>query len=200
MLLLGGLAMIAFHLFARDDDGYYTSEAERLETDGFAISSDEIDLRADPLLFSPEELLGTVRIRAEAADGKPVFVGIGTRNDVDAYLRAVGHATVADFGDPIAYEEEPGGAPRRPPGDEDLWIAQAEGEGEQTLQWDSEGGVWSVVVMNADAARGIAVDADAGVEVESLHWGGLILAALGLLLLALAVIAGRALTRRASHD
>jgi hypothetical protein len=200
VLLVGGLGLVALHLFDRDDDGYYTSDTERLETNSYAIATDEIDLRADPLGEAPEELLGTVRIRAEAADGESVFVGIGTQSEVDAYLRGVGHVTIADFGEEIAYDDLPGGAPRRPPGAEDLWIAQAEGEGEQSLSWDAEGGVWSAVVMNADAARGVAVDADAGVEVEYLIWGGLILTVLGLVLLAVAVIAGRAVTRRASHD
>ena len=195
VLLLGGLALVSLYLFDRDDDGYFTSDTERLETDGYAINTDQIDLRADPLPWAPEEVLGTVRIRAEPADGEPVFVGIGTQNEVNAFLRGVRHATITDFG-PITYDDQPGGAPRGPPADEDLWVAQVAGEGEQVLRWDAEGGVWSVVVMNADAARGIAVDADAGVEVEYLQWAGLILAVLGLLLLAVAVIAGRAVARR----
>jgi hypothetical protein len=195
-LLLGGLALVALQLFARDDDGYYTSDTERLETNGYAITSEEIDLTTDPLPWSPEEILGTVRIRVEAVDDESVFVGVGSEAEVAAYLRGVERATIADFGDPVTYDEQPGGAPRGPPRAEDLWIAQAEGKGEQSVRWDAEGGVWSVVVMNADATRGVAVDADGGVEFEFLLLGGLVLAALGLLLLALAVIAARALVRR----
>jgi hypothetical protein len=200
LMLLGGLALVALHAFGRDDGEYYTSSTEALETEGYAIVGDQPDLRADPLPWSPEEILGTIRITAEAAGGQPVFLGIGTNSEVDAYLRDVGHATIDEFGDPVTYDEQPGGAPRRPPGAEELWVTQTEGEGEQSLTWDSEGGVWSAVVMNADASRGVAVDADAGVEVEYLHWFGLALAALGLLILALAVIAGRALVRRSGRE
>jgi hypothetical protein len=200
VLLLVGLALVALHAFGRDDGEYYTSQTELLETDGYAIVGDQPDLRADPLPWSPEELLGTIRITVEAADGQPVLLGIGTQNEVDAYLRDVDHATIADFGDPVTYDEQPGGAPRRPPGAEELWVTSVEGEGEQSLTWDSEGGVWSAVVMNADAARGVAVDAHAGVEFEYLHWFGLVLAALGALLLALAAIAARALVRRPGRE
>jgi hypothetical protein len=199
VLLLVGLALVALQLFARDD-GFYTSDTERLESNGYAITSEEIDLTTDPLSWSPEEILGTVRIRVEAADDESVFVGIGSRSEVDAYLRGVDRATVTDFGDPVAYDEQPGGRPRDPPGEEDLWIAQTEGNGEQSLLWDAEGGVWSVVVMNADASRGVAVDADGGVEFEYLLLIGLGLAALGLLLLGLAVIAARALVRRPGQE
>jgi hypothetical protein len=199
-LLLGGLAMVAMVIFGDEQDGFYTSDTERLETDSYAITAEEIDLEADPIGRIPEEWLGTIRITFEAADGESVFAGIGTQSEVDAYLRGVGHDEITDFDDPVSYEESPGGAPRRPPGAEELWVTQVEGEGEQSLDWDAEGGVWSVVLMNADAGRGVAVEADAGVEFEWLLRGGLILTGLGLLLLVLSVIAGRAVIPRVSPD
>jgi hypothetical protein len=199
-LLLGGLAMLAIAVFGNEEDGFYTSDTERLETDSYAITAEDIDLEADPIGRIPEEWLGTVRITFEAADGESVFAGIGTESEVDAYLSGVGHDRITDFDDTISYEETPGGAPRRPPGREDLWVTQVEGVGEQSLEWDAEGGVWSVVMMNSDAARGVAVDADAGVEFEWLLRGGLILTGLGLLVLVLSVIAGRAAIPPASPD
>src|SRR5829696_6089284 len=61
VLALGGLALVATHLFARDDDGFYTADAQ-LHTSGYALTTGEVDL-SEPV---PTDLLGTVRLRAEA--------------------------------------------------------------------------------------------------------------------------------------
>src|ERR671924_1962956 len=60
-LLLGGLALVLAHAFARDDDGYYTSDTERLSTGTYAITVEDIDLGSDPVDFVPKDVLGTVR-------------------------------------------------------------------------------------------------------------------------------------------
>lgn len=199
VLLLGGLALIAAHAFARDDDGYYTTDTERLETDSYAITSGEIDLGADPVDWAPEELLGTVRIRVESTSGRPAFIGIAPESDVDSYLGGVEHAEVTDVEDgEVRYEEQPGGAPERRPGAEDFWVVESESAGDQSLEWDVESGIWSIVVMNADAAQGIAVDADIGADVGWLIWAGLGLTIVGLLIggggLALILAFGRRAT------
>ena len=62
------------------------------------------------------------------------------------------------------FDRHQGSAPRTSPGKQNFWVAQAEGSGEQALTWDAEFGRWTAVVMNADAARGIDVKADAGIK------------------------------------
>jgi hypothetical protein len=198
-LLLGGLALVAAHAFARDDDGYYTTDTERLETAAFAIATDEIDLGTE-VDEAPEDLLGTVRVQSESASGRPTFVGIGRTDDVGAYLSGVAYAELTDFadGDPV-YEDHPGDAPAGPPGDEDFWAARSEGSGPQTLEWDVESGDWSIVVMNVGADRGVAVDADIGAKVGWLIWVGIGAIVIGLALgaggMALILIPGRRATR-----
>jgi hypothetical protein len=202
LLLLGGLALVAAHAFARDDDGYYTTDTERLETASYAIATEEIDLGTD-VDAAPDDLLGTVRVRSESVSASPTFVAIGPTSDVGAYLSGVGYAEVTDFadGDPV-YEDHPGDAPTGPPGDEDFWVAESEGPGERTVTWDVESGNWSIVVMNAGAERGVAVDADIGVKIGWLIWAGLGLTILGLVVggggLALILVFGRRAT--ASQD
>ena len=39
-LLLAGLGLIALHSFARDDDGFYTSDKEELRSAAYAITTD----------------------------------------------------------------------------------------------------------------------------------------------------------------
>jgi hypothetical protein len=200
--LLGGLALVAVHAFARDDDGYHTTDTERLETASYAIATDEIDLGTE-VDSAPEDLLGTVRVQSESTTGRPTFVGIGPTDDVGAYLDDVEYAELTDFdeGEPV-YEDHPGGAPAGPPRREDFWAAHSEGSGPQILDWDVDSGDWSIVVMNSDAERGVAVDADIGAKIGWLIWAGVGLIVVGLLLaaggLALILIPGRSATQGAA--
>jgi hypothetical protein len=201
LLLLGGLALVGLEAFVRDSDGYYTPEDEPLQTDQYAITAEQIDLGADPADWSPEELLGTVRIRARSNNDKPTFIGVGTQRDVETYLAGVGHAEIDDLGaDPISYEVRPGGAPSSPADREDIWVAQVDGMGEQTLEWDAEGGLWAVAIMNADATRGVSVEADVGVRIDWLLEAGVVLIAVGILLLGSGVVAALVVGRRASRQ
>jgi hypothetical protein len=200
-LLLGGLALVLAHAFARDDDGYYTSDTERLSTATYALTVEDIDLGTDPVDFVPKDVLGTVRIRAERPGGGPVFVGIAPEREVDAYLRGVGHAEVEDFSDGTPrYLPSRGGAPPRPPSAEQFWVASSEGPGRQAVSWEVEGGRWSVVAMNADAARRVVVDADVAAKVGWFLGVGIGLLAAGLLFvaggIALILVAARRTSRR----
>jgi len=201
LMLLGGLALIAAHGFARDDDGYYSTDDERLSTSTYAISTDEIDLGADPAGPAPEDLLGTLRIRAEATGGEPLFLGIGRTDAVERYLDGVRHARLTDFGGGRAdYDEQPGGAPDRRPGAERFWVAESQGAGERSVDWDVQTGVWTVALMNADASRGIDADASVGIEISWLIWVGVGLAVVGLLLAATGVVLIIVLSRHAARD
>jgi hypothetical protein len=182
-LVLGGLALGLAHGFARDSDGYYTTGTERLETRTYALTVEDVDLGNETADLIPEDALGRVRVRAERPGGQPVFVGIGRERDVDAYLRGVGHAEIDDV-DPPKYVTRSGGAPRRPPTAERFWVASAAGAGRQTVDWDVEGGQWSVVTMNADGDRRVVVDADVGARVGWDLWAGIGLFVVGLVLVA----------------
>ena len=172
LFLAGGFAAVGAHLFARDDDGYYTSDDVTLESPSYVIRTEEIDLGADDVDWAPEEILGNVRIRVSSE--KPVFVGIGPDGAVAAYLRGVGQEELTDLDeDPPDLTPTPGRAPRRAPGELRFWAAKTSGAGEQVLNWDADFGRWSAVVMNADASRGVNVQADAGVKIGWVIWVGL---------------------------
>jgi hypothetical protein len=191
-LFIGGVGMLILHAATRDDAGYYTTGTERLATAANALAVEDIDLGSG-VSSLPEDVLGRVRIRAERPEGQPVFVGIARDEDLDAYLRGVRTAKVTDL-DPPEYELRRGGAPRRPPGEASFWVASAEGRGRQAADWEVEGGHWSVVAMNADGSSGVVVEADVGAKVGWLLGvgiaglvGGLLIAAGGAALIALAV-------------
>ena len=118
-LLLGGIALIAAYAFARDDDGYFTSDRKDLKSPTYAITTDKIDLGAGELDWAPDKVLGNIRVQVESR--KPVFVGIGRDAAVRRYLGGVARGELVDFdADRPKLDMRPGSAPRtrmsgRPP-------------------------------------------------------------------------------------
>jgi hypothetical protein len=198
-LVAGGIAVIVAYAFDRDDDGYFNSDRKRLESATYAITTEDIDLGVDEVGWAPDEILGNVRVQVDGG-GKPVFVGIGSDDDVDRYLRRVAHDELIDFdGDEPEFELHEGRAPPTPPGDRGIWVAESQGSGEQALTWDAEFGRWTAVVMNGDAARGIDVEADAGVKLDWAIWAGVGMFAVGLLMAVGALVVILLIGRRASR-
>ena len=144
-------------------DGHLTSHQIPISTTGHAIATQRLDMaEIAPLWPDIGGLLGDVRLRATGSGGKAVFVGVAPADRVAAYLNGVEHATLTELADPATtYAQHPGGAPATRPADQDFWVAQASGTGVQAVQWPRDGGVWTVVVMNADGSAGV----DAGVDV-----------------------------------
>ena len=188
-LLAAGGTLLWADLTQRDDDGFLTTPTERFTSDSFAITSDSIDLfeadtHGDWVLS--EGVLGEVRITGENAQGD-VFIGIADTDDVDAYLDGVAHDEVRDLDfDPFSvdYRRFPGGEPPGPPADQSFWAASATGSGTQNATWEAESGNWTIVVMNADASRGVAADVSMGAEANFLIWLAIGLLIAGILLLA----------------
>jgi hypothetical protein len=197
-LLIGGIAIMAAYAFERDDDGYFTTDRHRLDSATHAITSEDIDLGDEAVDWAPDEVLGDVRVQVEAE--RPVFVGIGPDADVDRYLSGVAYDELVDFDeDEPEFELHEGSKPRAAPADQTFWVAESEGAGEQELTWDAEFGRWTAVVMDADGARGVDVEADVGVKLDWAIWAGLGLFVVGLLMTAGAVVVILLLGRRASR-
>jgi hypothetical protein len=179
-LVLGGLGLVFAHAFLRDSGGFYTSDTRVLTTPGYAITTEDVDF-GDDGWGTPEDL-ATVRLRADAAGGAPVFIGIARSADVGAYLRGVRHSEVVDFGDDRTRYRLTGGE-RRPvvPGRAGIWVASTEGTGRQSLRWDVRGGEWSAVIMRPAALPGVRAVVDAGLRIPWLPWAGLALVVAGVL-------------------
>ncbi|MET0882852.1 MAG: DUF4389 domain-containing protein, partial [Acidimicrobiales bacterium] len=153
----------------RDDDGYFSTSSERLDTATPAIVSDELDLGVSPSdtrWFDAGDL-ATVRLDVEGAGESPAFVGIGPAADVAAYLDGVAQAQIEDVDvDPfrVEYQFRDGADQADPPTEQDFWVAQ--GTDGEPLVWDLESGDWVVVVMNADGSAGVSVDAAVAAKVD----------------------------------
>jgi hypothetical protein len=189
-LLAGGGGLLWADQTQRDAAGYFTSSSHSLGTGSYALTHEGTKIDGLPRALDAGKL-AKVRIRATSENGGSVFVGIARAHDVDAYLAGVAHAQVVDFDvDPFrtVYASVPGSAAPAPPAAQRFWVASASGEGPQTVRWPVREGTWSVVVMNADASRGIAADIKVGAKIGYLGWiwGGLLVA--GMLFLGVAVL------------
>lgn len=195
--LLGGTTLAVADATLRTDDGFLMSPTRVLSTEGYAIASEPLDIDAGSTGdLVPEALLGEVAVRADAAAGDELFVGVAPSADVEAYLAGVGHDTLTGFegGDALdpQFRASLGGAPEVPPAETDIWAASTTGTGEQELTWEAEGGDWTVVLMNADAGAGVSADVSVGATVPALTGiaVGLLVAGGLLLVVAIALVLG----------
>jgi hypothetical protein len=150
LLASGGAALWGL---SQRDDGFFTSGTHEFSTSSYALASESLDIGPD-IPGWLEDGFATVRI--EVTSTKPVFIGIGPVADVGRYLADVEHAQITDFDiDPfsVSYRALEGTMKPAAPASQNFWRAQATGSGRQTISWPVEEGTWSVVAMNADAAR-----------------------------------------------
>lgn len=189
-LLAAGTAAVVVDQTQRDDAGFLMSPDERFESAGYAVLSESADVSFSGRERAADFFLGTVKIESDAV--RPVFVGIGPKADVDAYLAEVQRSVVTELGRRPHYDELPGGGPKGLPGKQSIWAASASGSGTQELTWDPEDGNWVVVLMNEDGSEGVEADLSIGAEVDPLIWigigtllGGLVILLLGALGIAL---------------
>lgn len=129
-MLLGGAGLTIAYAVARDDDGYFDIDLNRLQTPTPAIVSGDIEFFSDP--GEPDWVIDfldlDVRITAESIDDGELFIGIGPTADVTAYLDGVARDEVTDYDNGAPdYRRTPGERSPSPPGDETFWTEQASG-------------------------------------------------------------------------
>ena len=128
-LLAAGAGVLAVDRTSRDANGFVMTPRDRLSTTTSAITASYrragdalaargvLDVSGPDWLYSADRL-GTIRVRAAAPDGKPLFVGVAPTRAVDAYLAGVGHDAVTGYdGGSPRYATTLGGRPgscRRP--------------------------------------------------------------------------------------
>ena len=194
-LLLGGLGLGWALATQRDDEGFFTTSAERISTPSVALVTKQLDLGGPgPDSWWADRDLATVKLSAASTSGGPVFLGIGPSAAVEDYLRAAPYDEVGDISDgPFDYtltRRGGDGTLAGPPGEEGFWTARTSGDGVQELTWDLQPGTYTVVIMNTDGKAGVEVEAVAGGRLGlltpltvGLLVGGLLLIAVGALLI-----------------
>lgn len=192
-LLAAGMVLTIAYAVATDEDGYFDATLERMSTATPAITTEEVDLRADP---GPPDWLRelvdfSVRIEAiGAGESAEIFVGIGPEADVTAFLDGVARDEIRDVrqGGDVRYRSIPGTNVAESPADQTFWVAATSGSGLQQLIWEVEEGNWVAVLMNADGSPGVIADVTVGARSPAVLPIGVTMLALGVLLLIVAVV------------
>jgi len=172
VLLGGGATTLWADQTKRDSAGYFTGSTHRIANGSYAVTHDGVDVHNLPEWADGGEL-ARVRVAATSDTGRPLFVGIARERDVDAYLANVAHANLNDYGvaeSKQEYDPVSGTATPLRPVSQDIWAASATGSGPTAITWKLREGDWSVVLMNADASKGVAADVKVGVDVGYLGW------------------------------
>jgi len=204
-LLVGGTGALVGYATQREG-GFFETGDVRLASPTYAITSDRVDLESEPGgsdWLIDRGALGTVRVSIDpATPDTPIFAGIGPSTDVAAYLEGVSRDQIRDFElspDRVIYRRLPGEAAPSPPAEEPFWVAQVITGDAGELTWEVESGDWTVVLLNADASRGVDLDARPGIKVDWFLPAAIGLVVAGLILLAggaaLAIAGGRGLAR-----
>ena len=192
-IVAGGALLVADR--GLRDGGFVTAPTDTWRSGGYAAVLSNVLVQApgsDQNL--PGRFFGQVRLQATPTSAAtPLFVGIARESDVSAYLSGVAR-TVPGSGS-TADEEIPGASPAVPPGDLDIWVAQASGDGTQSVLWTPSDGRWAAVVMNADGSRGVSASVDVGARLPWLGGAGFAAFTVGLVLL----IGGVALVAAGVH-
>lgn len=189
--LLAGGSLLWAHGTQRDD-GYITTPTTAVDTERYALVTDNFRLEGSGLSWAVDNVIGTVRLRAAPAGPEgALFLGLGRTVDVRRYMHDVGFTELSSFGArwdrglvgtwiPI---DHAGSAPAVLPSQAGVWVASAMGDGLRTLSWRPTQGDWTVVVMRADGAPGVAARVQVGASLPGLGWIGATALGAGLLLL-----------------
>jgi hypothetical protein len=203
----GGAALAWADSTQRDSTGYLNTPVERYTSDGYALRFDALDIGGWTWDTDIADWLGTVRVRADAGQAKPLFVGVADSRDIDLYLGRTGMDGYRDDdrdGNGRHRGMEVMARPATAPGTEAFWVASTSGIRQQTLTWEPTVGSWTLVVMNSDGSAGVDADFTAGATAPVLRRvgigllvGGGIAALAGALLVVLAAVrpAGREAVR-----
>jgi hypothetical protein len=167
-------------------DGVFESDRDPLTTATSALVSDVATID-DSQDFA--RVLGdtTIRISADAAGGDGVFVGVARAADVNRYLAGAQVDEVTDLDiNPLSTTRNhyAGTVTPAPPAEQDFWVARSRGTDQASIDWKVRDGDYRIVLMNADASRGVVANAKIGIEAPYLPGIGIALLIAGGLLMA----------------
>lgn len=192
-LLVPGSVLLGLYGTQRDDSGFFETSGRTLSSDGYALVTPDVELNMGPLAgnWLPTGERAAIRIKVTSTREAPAFVGIGPSEEVSRYLAGVEYDEVTNFGwawMSVEYRHVDGGAPFSPPGQEDFWVAEEEGQGTLALEWAVADGNWTAVVMNADASASVYASVSLGARFDILLPIGIGMTVAGVVLLVIGIV------------
>lgn len=189
LLLVAGLTLTAagavVAAWLGSDDSVSTAPA-RVQGTGAAVVAE--DLRVDAGGIPIPDAVGSITLVVTGRTGRAMFVGVAQPSDVTRYLAAAPHDVVVDLsaGSTATTRAVPGTRTPPLPASVAFWTASATGA-PASLSARVDPGT-TLVVMNADAARGVDADVVVTLHVPHAWTFAWVAVGVGLLLLALGVV------------
>jgi hypothetical protein len=168
-LVIGGAVLVAI----TGGDGWISSDSRSISTETYAFLSQPQTI-SNGSVASRDQTTVVLRVRAEAAAGKPIFIGVGPTSDVDRYLDGVAAEEITDINfSPFRLDTRLLDGTNTPaaPTEQAFWTAKVSGTGPQTLEWEPPQGTgdFRFVLMNADASQRVTANVAVGVRVPFLR-------------------------------
>ena len=150
-LILAGVGAVAASTFG--PGGTITTTSTPLDTgpEGYALVADVQSVSAG---FPGSSLLGTPTLGADSFGTERLFVGIGSRRDVDNYLSGVAFEAVRQDSQTWQSLTIPGARKPGVPSNEDFWIRSSAGNA-PSVPFTSTNSGTTFVIMRADGTRGV---------------------------------------------
>jgi hypothetical protein len=168
VLIVSGGALLGVNNALTDREGFYTTNAVRLEKDSYAIVTEPINTDLRMGLIWDWSNLTTIKVECSSNDlAKQIFVGLVEESDLKAYLNDVEYDDIASWLtlSRADYRHHLGNSKPATPASETFWVESAHGAGTQTLEWEVKTGSYSLVLMNDDGTAGIDVSVALGMKV-----------------------------------
>ncbi len=202
LLFIGGTLMWVDKAHI-DSEGFIGSNTIQVQRHSRAVVTGPIDI--DEVAMEVLDWMGVVTdFRVEGWSNNPskgIFLGVVEEIDLEAYLGNVAYDEMAftDFGwrlsiDEVTYTKHPGSSTPAPPTSQTFWTESAHGVGIQTLEWETEAGSHSIVLMNDDGSTHVDLIVTYKVKVPSISGlslglviGGIVVLVIGGLMVYFAV-------------
>lgn len=174
------------------DEGFITSDVIQIDRDSHAVVTGPIEI--DEVALDVLDWLGiATAFGLEGSNNDPkkqIFLGVADASDVDSYLSDVEYDEI-DFEyrgwlsfQRVDYINNPGALEPAAPTSKGFWSASEHGAGTQTIEWETEVGRHSIVLMNDDGSAGLDLSVIFKVKVP----GSLFAISVGLLVGGIAVL------------
>jgi hypothetical protein len=176
----------------RDAAGFVSSPMISVNSGTAALTSENLTIHDSDRWARDLAGVGEVRITATSTDDQPIFLAVGPRADVEAWLSTAAYDRITDVtARQVSYARQSGRVgPVASPAAQDFWVASASGIQGATLTWQVTDGDYMIVLSDATGVPGVSADVRAAVQVpEVTALGvGLLIAGGVLLLVALTLI------------
>ena len=175
-----------------DNEGFLTSDTLHTVRNSSAAVIGPIEL--DEVAIRVLRTMGVITsFKFEATNNdasKQIFIGVADQSDLEQYLDNVAYDEIAgvklgwrlDFRKAI-YVNHPGASAASDPSSAPIWDVSAVGTRSETLEWQTEAGNNSIVIMNGDGSQGIDLVMILKAKIPSIVGYGAGLLAVGIILL-----------------